>query len=208
MKENRESTPAPKPRPWTTSEVAYLRRHAGISSVAEIGEKLGRSENAIRSKAAELRKQGEALSLRVFESPLHWCLHCATWRKRIFHIDGKCNICRLKERLEKSEERCRKELDKLPLSARIQYEEYEPYRHSIRGTRPEPPKGPYSSRYEQGRRECRFYEDEEEWEASYLIRRINANKSRLRRIKKRARSLCDKTKAPDKSSNHPGHLMK
>lgn len=193
MKESREPTPACKPRPWTTGEVSYLRRNAGILSVAEIGEKLGRSENAVRSKAAELRKQGEALSLRVFESPLHWCLHCATWRKRIFHVDGKCNICRLKERLRKSEERCRKELDKLPLSVRIQYEGYEPYRRSIRGARPEPPKGSYSSRYEQGRQECRFYEDEEECEANYLIRRINANKSRLRRIKKRARNLRSET---------------
>lgn len=207
MSEKRNYTPARKTRLWTTGEVSFLRRNAGILSVDEIGEKLGRSENAIKSKASELRRQGEPESLRVFKSPLHWCIHCATWRKRIFRVDGKCNICRPKERLRKSEERCQKALDKLPLSIRVQYEEYEPYRRSVRGTRPQPPKGPYSSRYEQDRQECRFHEDEEEWEANYLIRRINANKSRLRRIKKRGRGFYDETKIPDKSINHLDPLI-
>lgn len=69
MSEKRNYTPARKPRLWTTGEVSFLRRNAGILSVDEIGEKLGRSENAIRSKASELRRQGEPVSLRVLNPP-------------------------------------------------------------------------------------------------------------------------------------------
>lgn len=155
--------------------------------------KAGKERERHQKQGIRIEKTRGARVSSCFKSPLHWCIHCATWRKRIFRVDGKCNICRLKERLCKSEERCQKALDKLPLSIRVQYEEYEPYRRSVRGTRPQPPKGPYSSRYEQDRQECQFHENEEEWEANYLIRRINANKSRLRRIKKRGRNLRDET---------------
>lgn len=77
----------------------------------------------------------------------------------------------------------------LPMHARAQYEECESRRGSIKGTEPKPPSGPYSSRYERDRSLCLYYQRHENWEAAYLNRLINAEKSRLRRIKLRQKKL-------------------
>lgn len=65
-------------RSWTTSEVRFLKKWAGRISANEICEALGRSKASVQSKVCELRKGGEGVSLRHYESVLVWCPNCAT----------------------------------------------------------------------------------------------------------------------------------
>lgn len=175
-----------KKRPWTTSEIRYLLDGAGVLTVSELRKALGRSESAIRSKVFELRKNGIPISLRVFDWPLVWCLECSTWRTKLYKVDGKCRICRLKERVARGEERCKKALCRLSLETRAQYDEYEVYRGSSIRPCPTHPREPFLSRFDRAYKFCCYFKMMEEWEAEYLNKRINANKTRLKRIRRKA----------------------
>lgn len=49
-----QATRGPKPPPWTDTETAYLRTHAGLLPEAEIAARLGRSINAIKVRRVRL----------------------------------------------------------------------------------------------------------------------------------------------------------
>lgn len=179
--------------PWTTLEIKFLIENAGRKEIGEICLILGRSEAAVRSKAANLKRAGVAnISLRIFRWPLFWCPHCATWRRRIFLVDGTCGVCRLKARVRKSKDRCEGAIRTLPMSARMKYEEYEMYRGSMKSEEPKTPSLLGLSRFEKDEAMCLYYQEHEAWEVDYLNRRINAEKSRLRRIRRRAASLASR----------------
>ena len=105
-------------RSWTTSEVRFLKKWAGRISANEICEALGRSKASVQSKVCELRKGGEGVSLRHYESVLVWCPNCATWRTKVFKGTGLCLVCRLRSRVDRCRRRCEEALLSFLRSAR------------------------------------------------------------------------------------------
>ena len=74
-------------RPWTTSELAFLRASAGRLATGEIAEALSRTPKAVAQMA-----QRERLSLAV--PRLVWCPSCATLRSSLAR-SGVCAACEL-----------------------------------------------------------------------------------------------------------------
>lgn len=176
----------PHGKSWTTSEVKYLLEWAGKRSVPDICKDLGRTEASVRSKAAELRRSGQEMSLRFYESKLVWCPSCATWRTKVFGATGMCLVCRLKERVARAESKCEEALAALPDEARAEFLSKQHKRGSGIPLKPKvvPPLSntPYDS--------MKFQADSavaaERWEVACLRKMANAEKTRLSRIRRKA----------------------
>lgn len=176
-------------RSWTTSEVRLLMEWAGRRPVPEICEELGRTEASVRSKAGELRRRGADVSLRCYESKLVWCPNCATWRTKVFGRSGTCLVCRLRERVARSERRCEEALASLPDEARAEFLSKQFKRGSAAPPRPRADAAEGASRYEAARSEAEFAVLVERWEVARLRRMANAEKMRLSRIRRKARTF-------------------
>lgn len=97
-------------RPWTCSEVEWLRENAGKRTRRDICRELRRSRMSVQKKAARL-----GLSLRVRKWRLAWCDECATWRTRL-NASGRCRVCQLRANAEKEAARCAEEYAAMALN--------------------------------------------------------------------------------------------
>ena len=177
----------PQRRNWTTSEVKRLEELAGRAPVAEICEELGRSEPSVRSKAADLRANGMRISLKHYESPLVWCPSCATWRTKVFKRTGECLVCRLEERVDRAKRRCDEALDGLSDEARAEFLSKQFIKGSSIPPRPALKHAESLSAYERAKRDAEHAVLVERWEAARLRKMANAEKTRLSRIRRKAR---------------------
>ena len=176
-------------RSWTTSEVRLLMEWAGRRPLPDICNDLGRTEASVRSKVGELRRCGADVSLRYYESKLVWCPNCATWRTRVFGRTGTCLVCRLRERVARSERRCEEALASLPDEARAEFLSKQFKRGSVASPMPRADAPEGASRYEATKAEAEHAVLVEHWEVDHLRKMANAEKMRLSRIRKKARTF-------------------
>lgn len=110
-------------KPWTTTEERLLVLGAGIESVSQLAARLNRSEDSIKSHAAEMRRQGRLKSsLRLDEeieyvSDLVECAECRTPRTSV-DVFGVCKVCRDKQRLEEYHDRAERAFAAMPRELR------------------------------------------------------------------------------------------
>ena len=171
-----------KQRSWTTADEQFLLRYAGVLTKRDICKELKRSDKAVEIKAKRL-----GVSLRCFVSKLTWCNQCAKWRVTVSERTGNCRVCAKREMLERSEERITEALEQLDLDQRAVYLQGE----AKRGSRKMPPKpqkqaSKVGSMYARKRAEEQHQKDLEQWEIACLDRQINANKTRLKRIRQKS----------------------
>ena len=176
----------PHGRSWTTSEVRCLLEWAGKRPLPDICMDLGRTEASVKSKAAELRRDGQEVSLRFYKSELVWCPNCATWRTKVFRATGMCLVCRLKERVGRAERKCEEALAGLPDEARAEFLSKQRKRGSAIPLKPKvvPPLG--NTPYEAMKFEADSAVAAEQWEVACLRKMANAEKTRLSRIRRKA----------------------
>jgi len=163
---------------WTTGDVDYLIASAGEMPIVEIARTLKRSRAAVYSKAHEL-----GLSVRCYVSTMEWCDQCATKRTEL-DADGRCPVCRLRAQLDAAEQRVAAALEALPPDVREQYAASEALRYS-RATIPPRPTLAGLEPYERHRAEDRHARAVEAAEAANLQRRVDAAKTRLKRIREK-----------------------
>lgn len=166
---------------WSTKDLRYLRDNAGVLSIREICKHLKRSRVSVEQQAKHMH-----LSLRCFKRHMQWCPVCATWRSSISDRTGQCRVCAKRKMYEDGETRVSQALANLTLGQRIEYDEQE----ARRGTR-RFPKRPTkqvvspTNRYKYAKAEESYLIELEAWEIKCLDLRIDANKSRLKRIRKK-----------------------
>lgn len=166
---------------WTTKDEQYLRNNAGLIPADKIGKHLGRSTKSVRRKAESM-----GLSLRCFKSELKWCPSCAKMRASVSPVTGICRVCSKQHNKEEGEWRVSKALEQLTQEERIEYARQE----ARRGRRHMPPKpvkrviNP-KHRYLYTKEEDRYAREVELWEIRCLDLDINANKTRLKRIREK-----------------------
>lgn len=167
-----------KQKNWTSSELEFLRNSAGKLSRREICRQLKRSKNSVEMKSRCL-----GVSLRCFKSRLEWCPVCATLRSHLGASTGQCRVCAKRRQYEAGEERISEALGQLTPTQRLIYEEEE----AKRGTRnfPKRPLKPLlqGSFYERQKAEEAYLCAVERWEIRCLDLKIDANKTRLKRIR-------------------------
>lgn len=166
---------------WTTKEEQFLLDNAGILTRREICRELKRSTESVRNKA---KRYG--ISLRCFVGKLTWCNNCATWRTTVSERTGYCRVCAKREMLARSEQRVSDALAHLNFNQRTVYLNEE----SHRGTRklpskPEKQASVVGSLYARKKAEEQYLKDVERWEVACLDQLINANKTRLKRIRQK-----------------------
>lgn len=166
---------------WTTKEEHFLRENAGLLTRREICHELKKSRYAVEQKASRL-----GLSLRCFTTKLTWCDNCATWRTSVSPVSGHCRVCAKREMLERSEQRVSDALALLNFKQRTIYLREE----SNRGRRNPPPKPikrgtPVCTSYARKKAEEDYLCELERWEIVCLDQQINANKTRLKRIRQK-----------------------
>ena len=172
---------------WTTSEIKRLCDWAGRRPLREICEELGRSEASVRGKARELRKEGREISLRFYESNLVWCSNCATWRTKVFSKTGACLVCRLRERVDRAKAKCDGALSALPDEARAEFLSKQSKRGSCPPQKPKLVSPRDNSPYEVKKAQVANALAAEEWQVAYLRKMANAEKTRLLRIRRKAK---------------------
>lgn len=166
---------------WTTADEQFLLKYAGVLTRREICRELKRSTESVRNKA---KRYG--ISLRCFVSKLTWCNNCATWRTTVSERTGYCRVCAKREMLARSEQRVSDALAHLSFNQRTVYLNEEAHR----GTRQAPSKpvkqaSTVGSLYARRKAEEQYQKDLERWEIACLDQLINANKTRLKRIRQK-----------------------
>lgn len=170
-----------KQNAWTTQEEKYLLDNAGVLTRREICRHLKRSSKSVKHKAERL-----GISLRCYTGKLTWCNQCATWRTTVSERTGYCRVCAKREMLARSEQRVSEELAHLNFNQRNKCMQEEAHR----GTR-QPPQKPVKqastvgSLYARKKAEEVYLKDLERWEVACLDQLINANKTRLKRIRQK-----------------------
>ncbi len=172
-------------RPWSTLEVRFLLENAGKLPVSGIAKQLKRSEAAIRAKTSKLKKDGYDISLKHYESKLVWCPTCATWRSKLFKRTGECRVCRTRDRLQRNERRCQLAIDALPADKRAQYLTHSRGFGGSLPTKPPYPRLEGKTIYESNMLQEQYILEIENWETACLLKRINAAKTRLMRIRRK-----------------------
>ncbi len=163
---------------WTTGDLAYLRANAGEIPLVEIARTLKRSRAAVYSKAHEL-----GLSVRCYVSTLEWCDQCATKRTEL-DADGRCPVCRLRAQLDAAEQRVADALAAMPPDVREQYAATETLRASRAVTPPRPALAGLEP-YRRKQAEDAHARAVEAAETANLQRRVDAAKTRLKRIREK-----------------------
>lgn len=158
-----------------------MRKYAGVLTRREICRHLKRSTKSVKRKSERL-----GVSLRCFKTKLNWCPVCAKWRSTVSPKTGKCRVCSKRKSLMDGEWRVSDALAQLTPEQRLIYEEEE----SKRGKRRVPPRpikmqvSP-ENRYKFAKEEERYAIAIEAWEIKCLDLDIDANKSRLKRIREK-----------------------
>lgn len=167
---------AKKPqRGWTTTEVNYLLDNAGIKSVAEIADDLGRSENSVKQKARHLSHHGRKLSLRA--SGIRVCQSCGKPRSK-FTRDGICAVCNLHRLIDGYEKRISETYKKLSAKDKATYARTE---NRLKSELPDRKPNKRSHR----KKSDQDIVDDENFQIAYLTRIYNARKQRLGRMQKK-----------------------
>ncbi len=166
---------------WTTKDEQFLIKYAGVLPRREICREIKRSRKSVECKAKRL-----GLSLRCFVSSLHWCNNCTTWRSTVSDRTGFCRVCAKREMLERSEQRVSDALAQLSFEKRTKYLHEEAHR----GKRKMPPRPrkritPAGSSYAVKKAGESYLKELEQWEIACLDQAINANKTRLKRIRQK-----------------------
>lgn len=166
---------------WTTKEEQFLLDNAGVLTRREICKELKRSAKSVKRKAERL-----GISLRCYTGSLAWCNQCATWRTTVSDSTGYCRVCAKREMLAKSEQRVSNELARLNFSQRSKYLLEEAHR-GARKTPAKPSKqaSTVGSLYARKKAEEDYLKALERWEVACLDQLVNANKTRLKRIRQK-----------------------
>ena len=166
---------------WTTAEEQYLLDNAGVLTRREICRHLRRSAKSVKHKAERL-----GVSLRCYSSKLTWCNQCATWRTTVSERTGYCRVCAKREMLERSEKRVSDELAHLSFNQHTLYLNEEAHRGTRKlPSKPEKQASTVGSLYARNKAEEQYLKDVERWEVACLDQLINANKTRLKRIRQK-----------------------
>lgn len=170
-----------KQQGWTTADEQFLLKYAGVLTRREICLELRRSSESVKTKAKRL-----GVSLRCFVSRLTWCDRCATWRTSVSDRTGHCRVCAKRDMLERSEQRVSGALSRLSIEQRAVYLREEPKR-GVRKLPPKPLKqaSTVGSLYARKKAEEQHLRDLERWEVACIDMLINANKTRLKRIRQK-----------------------
>lgn len=166
---------------WSTKDIKYLRDNAGVLPMREICKHLKRSASSVKTEACRM-----GISLRCFKQKLKWCPVCAKWRSTVSPKTGQCRVCSKRKNLMDGEWRVSDALMQLTPAQRLIYDEEE----SSRGKRRVPPK-PIKmkvsprNRYKCAKEEERYTIALEAWEIKCLDLDIDANKTRLKRIRRK-----------------------
>ena len=166
---------------WSTKDIKYLRDNAGVLPMREIYKHLKRSKNSVDWMSRHL-----GVSLRCFKTKLKWCPVCAKWRSTVSPKTGQCRVCSKRKNLMDGEWRVSDALMQLTPEQRLIYDDEE----SSRGKRRVPPKPTKikvspKNRYKYAKEEERYTIALEAWEIKCLDLDIDANKTRLKRIRKK-----------------------
>lgn len=169
---------------WSTKDLKYLRDNAGIIPMRQICKHLKRSKNSVDWMARHI-----GVSLRCYKRKMSWCPVCATWRSTLSDKTGMCRVCSKKKMLEDGEMRVSQELEKLTLKQRAEYNEQEVHRRTRRiPLKPIKLKVDHKNHYKYAKEEERYLREIEAWEIKCLDLRIDANKTRLKRIRQKSGS--------------------
>lgn len=165
---------------WTTSDIEFLRDNAGILTQREISRELKKSYWSVYKQAGRI-----GVSLRVHRQSLQWCNTCATWRATISPKTGECAVCRKRAQLVKAKERTADAYRALSAGQRAVYAESLASRSSDHRKRPEKRPSNPMSRYERSKAEDDYLRDLERWETDQLNHEIDAEKTLLKRMRKK-----------------------
>lgn len=177
---------------WTTKELNYLRDNACILSARQICKHLKRSKSSVECQA---RRMG--LSLRCYKQKLQWCPMCANWRATVSPKTGICRVCSKRQMLEAGEDRVSEALEQLSIDQRAEYNDQEVHRISKMPPKPTKKKVDTKSRYLSAKEEERYAREIEAWQIKCIDLRIDANKTRLRRIREKSGTNPRKSKMND-----------
>lgn len=169
---------------WSTKDLKYLRDNAGIIPMRQICKHLKRSKNSVDWMARHI-----GVSLRCYKRKMSWCPVCATWRSTLSDKTGMCRVCSKKKMLEDGEMRVSQELEKLTLEQRAEYNDQEVHRRTrCIPLKPIKLKVDPKNHYKYAKEEERYLREIEAWEIKCLDLRIDANKTRLKRIRQKSGS--------------------
>lgn len=167
-------------RPWTTYELALLRKCAGVIPTDEIAISVGRSKRSVETQAQRM-----GLSLAVNKWTLEWCVECANWRTRLNARTGRCRVCTLRENLRNEEGRCADVLARMTPEQREIYdgnetrrERRKPWAHA-----PKYPQLHGLTRAEKVKALHEYAVDLEEFQAEITRLRYDATRTRLKRMR-------------------------
>lgn len=171
-------------RDWTTDELRFLRENAGKMPRRELSRALKRGAAAVRQQAYRMRRDGEDIDLRCFESRLSTCPSCGALRSRM-GSEGICEPCRRRRQLAKVHRRISDLLAQLPPEERAVYGETEAETESAWDPMPPPPPLAGLTSYERARAGEAREIAVEDWLARNLRRQVKAAQKRKERIAKK-----------------------
>ncbi len=171
-------------RGWTTAELRLLRENAGKIPRRELSRMLKRGAAAVRQQAYRMRRDGEDIDLRCFETRLSTCPACGALRSRM-GSEGICEPCRRRRQLAKVHRRISDLLAQLPPGERAVYGETEAETESAWDPMPPPPPMAALTSYERARAEEAREIALEDWLARNLRRQVKAAQKRKERIQKK-----------------------
>lgn len=172
---------ARNPRPFSFDDLAEVLEWAGLRSVDSIAERIGRSAEDVDAAAFLL-----GLDTGLACPDLVWCDECSAWRTGV-NRDGRCPVCQKRENIRRERERCTEALESMAPEQRAGYERREAASHA-----PVADPAPYpaltvpeaATRRERAALEAFQAAAVEAWELKALKREYDAEKQRLKRIRK------------------------
>lgn len=173
-----------KRRDWTVAELQFLRDNAGLMPRRELSRALKRGAASVRQQAYRMRREGEDVALRCFESRLSTCPSCGARRSRM-GSEGICEPCRRRRQLAKVQGRIADLMARLPPEERAVYDATEAETESGWDPMPPPPSLAGLGRYERARAEEAREIAVEDWLARNLRRQVKAAQKRKERIEKK-----------------------
>lgn len=173
--------PARNSRPFSFDDLADALEWAGLRSVDSIAERIGRRPEEIDTALFLL-----GVDVGLSCPDLVWCDECAAWRTKVNRF-GRCPVCQARENIRAEKARCSDALESMDKERRAVYERREAARHApIAGPTPRPvltvPEE--ATRRERAALEAFQAAAVEAWELKALKREYDAEKQRLKRIRK------------------------
>ncbi len=168
------------------SDEHYLIAHAERVAKRDICRHLKRSSKSVERKAAHLREQGHAITLRHYTPRLDTCPSCGCLSGHMGK-EGICEPCRRREQLATIHARIAELLPLLPQAERDTYEKTEAETASRYDRMPKAPSSA-ATYYEQQRDKERHALAMEAWSSANLKREIKAAQKRKERIEKKVKT--------------------